>query len=412
VQGLLGAVRDARAPRGASPAGPVCCILAHASKIPPRSNPGHRPVFQPGLGRDHGAGAQRVSTEIRASRYKRYRVTLEPTAAAPQDRYRKASTIVRVAADTASKSVRLNLGINRWNVENVNDVWEDKGIDPARARDVAQAQLFGRRITINRLVLPRIERTNALFAALPADTQQEIRESIAILGGYARRTTSKGTYSNHSIGCGVDINYNMDTRQNFHFESRVHREHRDHLVWVQEIIRTDPAHRDFAIFRSTGQAQWEGAQAFNRRFPLYLAELLDLQVPRLTPEAVLNPLGSVPAMLAQVVRDYGTGEILDKVTIADLDKAIKDTSDVNKKAKLRKVKQYWPYTRAWIRGSMVDDVQARTQKKLVGMIPIHEQLLQVFLDAGWSWGGDWQETKDYMHFEDLEAMAAVKRSEG
>ena len=70
------------------------------------------------------------------------------------------------------------------------------------------------------------------------------------MGGYARRTTSTGLFSNHSTGCAIDINYNMDTRQNHHFHTE---DENPHLVFVETVVRTHPDHASFDIKRARGQ---------------------------------------------------------------------------------------------------------------------------------------------------------------
>lgn len=355
-----------------------------------------------------GGATQKLDANLGVDRHSTYRIVLTPTAAAPHNRYAKTTHQLSVGASESSKSVSIGLRVNRWNANNVSDVWKDVGIDPALAADTVSTTLFGRRITVNRLVQPRVDRTNALYAALPPETQAEILDSIAIMGGYAKRTTSTGAFSNHSVGCAIDINYNMDSRQNFHFHQPKEMEH---LEFVGEVIKTDPAYASFDIMKAQGQAQLEASQVFNRRFPLFVAELLGtpIEESRSHDSALMNLVN--PFWYAGVIREHTEARaLLATVTPSDLEDAAKKTKDPAKKKMLLTVKKYWAFSKAWIEGrSVVDKVDKRAET-LVGMIPLHEQLLQVFLDAGWSWGGDWRVTKDYMHFEDTQAMRAIKAS--
>lgn len=51
-------------------------------------------------------------------------------------------------------------------------------------------------------------------------------------------------------------------------------------------------------------------------------------------------------------------------------------------------------------------------KTAMGMIPIDSRVLQMFLDTGWSWGGNWERgRKDYMHFEDESVMDQIQVDE-
>jgi len=47
------------------------------------------------------------------------------------------------------------------------------------------------------------------------------------------------------------------------------------------------------------------------------------------------------------------------------------------------------------------------------MIPLHEKVVEIFLAAGWEWGGDWGKgsRKDYMHFQDESVLEQLKSKE-
>ena len=59
-------------------------------------------------------------------------------------------------------------------------------------------------------------------------------------------------------------------------------------------------------------------------------------------------------------------------------------------------------------------VAASTEKRtpigeLNGMIPLHPKLVETMEAGGWTWLIDQTEAKDFMHFEDRAAFAALKR---
>jgi len=85
-----------------------------------------------------------------------------------------------------------------------------------------------------------------------------------------------------------------------------------------------------------------------------------------------------------------------------IDQAIKGTPDAGRKTELRLIKSNLDALKAWVVGAQVKG------REMVGMVPIHEALLQVMLDGGWGWGGDWTSAMDYMHFEDRGAMDSLK----
>jgi len=355
-----------------------------------------------------GGATQKLAATISVDRHSTYRIVLTPTAAAPHNRYARTTHQVSVGASESRKSASIGLGVNRWNANNVADVWKDVGIDPVKAADTVSTTLFGRRITVNRLVQPRVDRTNALYAALPPETQAEILDSIAIMGGYAMRTTSTGVFSNHSIGCAIDINYNMDTRQNFHFHQQKEMEH---LEFVGQVIATDPAYASFDIMKAQGQAQLEASHVFNRRFPLFVAELLGtpIEESQSHDSALMNLVN--PFWYAGLISEYTQAyALLATVTPKTLEDVANKTKDPAKNKMLLTVKRYWALSKGWIEGRPVVDAVDKREERLVGMIPLHEQLLQIFLDAGWGWGGNWRVTKDYMHFEDTQAMQALSAS--
>jgi hypothetical protein len=220
-----------------------------------------------------GSATEKLSHTVDVDRYAEYLVTFSPVAEKPDDRYRDTSASVRVGASQAAATLSARLDVNRWNRKNVDDVWTGRNIDPDKADDVVQASLFGRSVSVNKAVVPRVEQTNALYEALPEATKAEIRESLFVTGGYAVRTTSQGGYSNHSVGFAIDVNYHESTKQNHHFEENDTALLED---LVEPVVQTDPSFASFDIMQDQGLRQLHAAHVFNERFPAYLANLLDL----------------------------------------------------------------------------------------------------------------------------------------
>ncbi len=316
-------------------------------------------------------GPRTVSTDITIERHKRYKITVTPTAAAPQDRYRKTAAIV---SDKASTEASVNLKVNRWNKKNVDTVWESKGIDPDKAKKTKTVTLLTRRVTVNELVVPRVDATNAEFAKLPEEEQKEVVDSIVVMGGYAYRTTSSGGYSNHSTGCAVDVNYHGPTMQNHHFKKK---NPGHQAAFAERVIKTDSSFTKYDIAKATDETVLAASKAFETQFPIYVAGLLGTEVK--------------------------------VVELADIDDAIAAGKDAKVKKELQFISAHWTMIDAWVRGAVVEDKVDKRDETLKGMVPIHESLLKVFRAAGWSWGGNWEQDKDYMHFEDKEAMEKIKK---
>lgn len=358
-----------------------------------------------------GSAAEKLSHTVDVDRYAEYRVTFSPVAEKPDDRYRATSASMRVGASAAAATLSARLDVNRWNRKNVDDVWTGRNIDPDKADDVVQASLLGRSVTVNEAVVPRVEQTNALYEALPEATKAEIRESLFVTGGYAVRTTSQGGYSNHSVGFAIDVNYHESTKQNHHFEET------DLGLLknlVQPVVKTDPAFAGFDIMDEKGLRQLHAAQAFNERFPAYLANLLDLGADAKELDQYLNLEKSIAyyAGYFRNLREQKARELLDGIDSSMLSKAVKAQKDATKKAQLQLIQSNWQVLRAWLFGVTVRDRQNKQDKRIVGMIPLREDVLKMFLDTGWDWGGNWESEKDYMHFEDRQAIARVQLESG
>ncbi len=362
-----------------------------------------------------GVAADKLSHTVEVDRHDEYEVTFSPVADAPDDRYRGSSAKVRVGASADAATVTKRLDVNRWNRKNVNDVWKGQNIDPDKADDVVAASLFGRTVNVNKAVVARVAQTDAKYEALIGqhpEKKAEIAESLFVTGGYAVRTTRDGKYSNHSVGYAIDVNAHESTKQNHHFE-KADMPLLDNLV--EPVVRADPAFAKFNIRDEKGLRQLQASQVFNVRFPAYLANLLDLG----TDAQALDQYLFAEKNMHRNYTDYFRGlrekkarELMDGVDSKMLSKAIQAQKDSKKKAQLQLIQSNWGALRAWLFGVTVRDEREEKDKRIVGMIPLHEDVLRMFLDTGWEWGGDWKTEKDYMHFEDRVALDQVRLQSG
>ena len=357
-----------------------------------------------------GAASAKLSHTVEVDRYGEYLVTFSPVAEAPDDRYRDTSASVRVGATAATATLTTRLDVDRWNRKNVDDVWKGQNIDPDKADDVVSASLFGRTVNVHKAVAPRVADTNKKYEELIAkqpEKQAEIRDSLFVTGGYAVRTTRDGKYSNHSVGYAIDVNAHESTKQNHHFQKA------DMPLLtnlVEPVVRTDPAFTGFDIQRDAGLRQLEASRVFNERFPAYLASLLDLGTDAQELDQYLYAEKNVVyyADYFRGLREKKARELMDGIDGKMLSKAIQAQKDATKKTQLQLIQSNWAALRAWLFGVTVRDEHEKKDKRIVGMIPLHEEVLKMFLDTGWEWGGDWRKEKDYMHFEDRQALAQVQ----
>jgi D-alanyl-D-alanine dipeptidase len=358
-----------------------------------------------------GAAADTLSHTVEVDRHGEYLVTFSPVAEKPDDRYRHTSASVRVGASQAAATLATRLDVNRWNRKNVDDVWKGQKIDPDKADDVVSVPLFGRTVNVNKAVVARVGETNKLYEALRPPEQQVIRDSLFVTGGYAVRTTRDGQYSNHSVGYAIDVNYHESTKQNHHFEKK---EMPLLTRLVQPVVQTDPAFSRFDITDETGLRQLQASQVFNERFPAYLANLLDLGTDAKDFEQYLNAEKNVGyyADYFRNLREQKARELFDRIDSKMLSKAIKSQKDPDKKTQLQLIQSNWGALRAWLFGVTVRDEREKKDKRIVGMIPLREDVLRMFLNTGWKWGGDWDQEKDYMHFEDPDALKHVTLPKG
>ncbi len=361
-----------------------------------------------------------------ATRFRYYKATVQPADDVPGDdqavgKFTKTDmTSGAVGATASTARVSGDLELNRWNRDNVSQRHRREGIDPAQTGDgnMRGASLFTRVVRVHRLAVPRVERTNALFLALPAQAQQEIAASLYVTGGYAYRNQvgKRGAFSDHSVGMAIDVNYNEGKMQNALMESQGELDLLNKLV--EPVVRTLPEMADFDIWAAQGQQQLRASKVFNERFPRYLAELLgrDRDVNALDAADAAGAFGN-----GLILKAIATGSLFAAVTPAMINAAATAEPDATKKAQLKLIASNWDSLRTWLVGANVVDKhpgernpdgtpRAHENKKAYGMIPLDERVLQMFLDAGWEWGGDWTRgtRKDYMHFEDPSLLDQIQ----
>lgn len=349
------------------------------------------------------------SVTLTVTRGKSYYVIITPTASKPDDRYQttsKAWNSKKVPTDT-ELNITTPLTPERWNLRNVDYVWRAKGIDTTKASQIEKATLFGHNIRINKLALAKVNKANELFAKESPEIQKEITDSILIIGGYAKRTTSEGTFSNHSLGTALDMNYNLGTKQNYHFKKKVKAD-TALLDLVQLVVRRSSGKGSFDIWKATGQAQLEASTIFNQEFPTYLREQMEALLPKPAPTPAATPwlesLGR--SALDMLIKALTHKYVFSQYTQADIEKAIAAAKKAGKKdveAQLGVVHSNYDVIKAWLEGAPIEGGTTKQE----GMIPIHKDFLKIMLAAGWGWGGDWSSAKDYMHFEDEDATKQI-----
>lgn len=320
--------------------------------------------------------------------------------------YRYRSTTFEASLGKSSGAVRLGglLTPERWNESNVEQRFEDKKLDVAKAKQVGSYPLFGQTVQVHELLQERVAQTNALFEAKPPERQQEIKDSLFVVGGYAYRTQAgkAANFTNHSVGMAIDINYNEGDMQNALMEDD--NELALLNILVEPVVKTVPGMESFDVWKSVGQAQLQASQAFSDRFPGYLAELLSMTGALGMSEGLSKTL----PMSESAIRDAAVHHLFNSITPADFDTAIaalknsKEAKDATRLLQLKLIQKNWNHLSAWVLGAAVTDRQTKSTKTAKGMIPLHSDVLQIMKDGGWSWGGDWtgKERKDYMHFED------------
>jgi len=346
---------------------------------------------------------------LEVPRYGRYKITIKPLNKPPDDRYQTTTFEVKVRKNAPQPiPIDEQLAYQRMNEKNLADTWQWKKIDPAKARLLVDMKLFGRPVTVHQLAIQRVVNTNLAFAKLAESERNEITESIYSLGSQVPRTTTQGTFSNHSIGVAFDINANSATKQDDHFFET----HMTLLTDViQPVVRLDPAFTGFEITTAKGLRQLDGSRVFNEQFPLYVASLLG----RTREFAELNRLAKEidrqrafpSARYVRLARDAVIKNLSARENKKKFRDVVRAAKDPKKRTHFELILKNWETLFTWVLGADVWDRVAKTKKRAVGMIPLHPKLLELMRDQGWSWGGDWLTQKDYMHFEDVDVKKAL-----
>ena len=375
------------------------------------------------------AGSGDGSLEVKLVEGSKHKVRIVPTpAAAGDDFYLPVTRDVTVKEGTVDVALAYNRS-NRWFTD---ASWEQVGIDPAKAADMTTATMLGTSIQVNKQVLPTVKKTNDYFASskLTDAERAEVTASIVSMGGYNRRTTSKGAFSNHSIGCAVDINPLIATGQNDHV-LKENAAHKRRMELFQHVVRRESSFSAFDVWAEKDSKRWlEANRLFNVHFPLFLAELLD-DVKGGDSNTVFAEWAEAFDWIAGTTRLVGKAMVsaLDTAKLETAAKAAKKAGKTETAKWLERLKADWRPVRAWIDGVVVyghgdDDygyqsdheanVAAGKEKRaplgeMHGMIPLHPKLVETMQAGGWTWLVDQTEAKDFMHFEDRAAFAALKR---
>jgi hypothetical protein len=384
-------------------------------------------VYVNGVKKGSGDG----ELEVEMTEGEQYSVRVDPTAAGDDEYYEAASRQKLVAKD---ETVDVALKYNRENIRFTQESWEKADLDPTKVGDVKRVPMLGVDVTVNKLVLPTVQKTNDYFdsKALTDDERAAIKKSIVKMGGYNKRTTSEGGFSNHSIGCAVDINDNMGTHQSHHWKksSKVKSTKGDVRLMniFTKVVRRESTWDKWDPWAEMDAKDWlEANELFEKHFPGYFAGLLD--------DALGGTENADVANLGEALDWFGgldvAGEILvSKHTKKSVEAAAKKAAKAGKKAtaaELTNLAADWGSIRAWIEGIVMyqggewaykadhekrvaEGKEKRAVKgELEGMIPLHPKLVETMLAGGWSWLVDQQHAKDLMHFEDRAAMQQLKK---
>ncbi len=296
----------------------------------------------------------------------------------------------KVNGDPASLPANIKLNVNRWNLIHVYNSWTNEGVVRSKAEDVMSKTFLGKNITINKLVEQRLDTTQADFDALSETELERIKLSILKIESRTMRTMTgtDGTFSNHSLGCAVDVSENMPTKQNHHFlassEQRL-------LILVQEVVSEQVGGwNNFDIITDNGIKQLEASDHFTREFPKWLF----MYANAFSPEPGDNDLTEIP------LPNYYSKERLEKmITSLDVNYIVKDRLS----PLFQTVIDFKDVLTTWVSGININGVWIK------GMISMDRKFLEIMLNNGWTWGGDYKSLrKDYMHFEDIDAVTIIK----
>jgi hypothetical protein len=380
------------------------------------------------------AGSGDGSLQVDMVKDSKHDIKVVPTPASKDlDYYETATATVKKAA-AGDFDVRLNY--NRENQYFTDESWEAVGIDPVKAGKVKSVDLLGKKVLVNELVVPTVDATNKHFndkSKVTDEERKEITDSLVSIGGYNRRTTSSGSFSNHSTGCAIDINENLSTFQNMHFkkkndEGKANTPHLQAMELIAKVVKRESGWSSWDPWAETDSDKWlEASDLFNHHFPKFLSELLD--------DALGGTANTELAEFGELLDWFGGTQAVGELMVAEQDpKKLRTAAKAATKAKkaetakwLERVAGDWTQIRAWIEGVVMykkggwsytseheGRVAAGKEKREVkgelhGLIPLHPKLVETLEAGGWTWLIDSTEAKDFMHFEDRKAFEAIKK---
>jgi hypothetical protein len=381
------------------------------------------------------AGSGDGSLEVDLVKDTKHDIRVVPTPASKDLDYYETATVTLKKAAAGDFDVRLNY--NRENQLFTDESWEHVGIDPVKAGKVkSNVPLLGKKVTVNELVIPTCEATDKYFndkTKVSDEERKEITDSIVSIGGYNRRTTSSGSFSNHSTGCAIDINENIATYQNMHFKAKEdgkkNTPHLQTMELVAKVVKRQSGWGSWDPWAEKDTDKWlEASDLFNQHFPKFLSELLD--------DALGGTAHTDLAEFGEAFDWLGGTQAVGELMVAEQDpKKLRAAAKKARKAKkeetakwLERVAGDWLQVRAWIEGvvmykkgagwSYVSDHEKRAAAgkekrevagELHGLIPLHPKLVETLEAGGWTWLIDSTEAKDFMHFEDRKAFEAIKK---
>ena len=227
-----------------------------------------------------------------------------------------------------------------------------------KAGKVKSVDLLGKKVIVNELVIPTVDATNKHFndkTKVSDEERKEITDSLVSIGGYNRRTTSSGSFSNHSTGCAVDINENLETYQNMHFkkkeDGKKNTPHLQAMELVAKVVKRESGWSSWDPWAETDTAKWlEASDLFNYHFPKFLSELLD--------DALGGTANTELAEFGEMLDWLGGTQAVGELMVAEQDpKKLRAAAKAATKAKkpetakwLERVAGDWTQIRAWIEG--------------------------------------------------------------
>jgi hypothetical protein len=320
---------------------------------------------------------------------------------------------------THTTSAHVMLPYNRENDRFTERTWVVNGLDPAKVRDVHAKTLFGHQVQVNTRADARVDAANAYLQSHYQPTEQQAAtSSIISIGGFNLRTQTRGTYSNHSAGVAVDINPNEEYQQNQHLHAGATAEARAMRVF-NETIRSSLTSQLFVALGFPPYDVWQSddrdsllaaSRSFNDLFPSHLHDLLVDADPALVPPADLTIMRFAnPTVLKRAAHKAKAAHKTATAT------ALTDLSDAGT----------WKAVRGWVEGvvktgrangedvfEIQSDFDSDTKHPanlgtMQGMISLHPAIVTALTEAGWTWLVQSHAEKDFMHFEDRTAEAAL-----